>query len=241
MDYKNILKNSFPDEEVFFTNKKLLVVMLGVFADFDSFEYAQQLSALSKKITNSSIEIIAIGIGNQKSKEYFCHFNKLDLKNVLAIKNDYLHRIFNLNRGLTSPMPAILNLLIMCTGINSKGTIKEVLRGYLGDKKAKSIFTSDQIIKLGQYSLFKGKMFNIFSEEDILRPFELATRRLLNMIEIISNWTTYVPDESFLTQRGATILINEKDEILYKFSSDSLLGYSKNMSKPLSFLDVYLK
>ena len=78
------------------------------------------------------------------------------------------------------------------------------------------------------------------SKQDVLRPLELATRRLINMIEIISNWNIYVPDASFLTQRCATILINEKDQILYEFISDSILGYSKNMSKPLSFLDEFL-
>ena len=60
------------------------------------------------------------------------------------------------------------------------------------------------------------------------------------MIEILSNWNIYVPDSSFLTQRGATILFNENDEVLYEFISESLLGYSSNMISPLSFLDDFL-
>jgi len=88
--------------------------------------------------------------------------------------------------------------------------------------------------------LFKGKMFDIFSEKEILRPFELATRRLMNMIEILSKWNKYVNDTSFLTQRGATILLNENDELLYKFISESLLGYSSKMSAPFAFLDNFL-
>jgi len=60
------------------------------------------------------------------------------------------------------------------------------------------------------------------------------------MIEILSNWDTYVPDPAFLTQRGATILLNEKDEIIYEFISESLLGYARKMSYPLSFLDNIL-
>ena len=60
------------------------------------------------------------------------------------------------------------------------------------------------------------------------------------MIEILSNWSTYVPDSNFLTQRGATILLNENDEVLYKYFSESLLGYSSKMSAPLSFLDDVL-
>ena len=61
------------------------------------------------------------------------------------------------------------------------------------------------------------------------------------MIEILSNWKTYVSDSSFLTQRGATILLNEKDEVLYEFISESLLGYARKMSSPLSFLNDILK
>ncbi len=111
----------------------------------------------------------------------------------------------------------------------------------MGDKNAKSLFAFDDDINLGSVSLLKGNMFDIFSKKQNLRPFELATRRLMNMIEILSNWNTYVPNSAFLTQRGATIFLNEKDEILYEFISESLLGYSSNMSKPLSYLDDILK
>ena len=128
----------------------------------------------------------------------------------------------------------------MCVGLGSQGTLSEVLRGYLGDKNSKCLFSSNEDIKIGSIYLFKGKKFEIFSKEKILRPFELATRRLMNMIEILSNWNTYVPDPSILTQRGATFLLNEKDEILYKYISESLLGYSSKMSTPLSFLDGFL-
>ena len=145
-----------------------------------------------------------------------------------------------MNAGFDSKMPAIINLLIMCMGIKSRGTIKEVLRGYFGDKNAKSLFAFDEDINLGPLSLLKGNMFNIFSKEQNLRPFELATRRLMNMIEILANWKTYVPDATFLTQRGGTILLNEKDEVLYEFISESLLGYASKMSAPLSFLDDIL-
>ena len=240
MNYKNEIKEFFRNERIFLHQRKTLIVLLGSFADFDSFEYSQQLSAQSIKLENNSVEWMMIGIGSEKSKEIFCKFNKLNTQNVFAVKNADLHEKLNLNSGFVSPMPAILNLLVMCAGINSRGTIREVLRGYLGDKNSKSLFAFDEDINLGPFSLFKGEMFDIFSKNQNLRPFELATRRLMNMIEILSNWNTYVPNNKFLTQRGATILLNEKDEILYKFISESLLGYSRTMSKPLSFLDDFL-
>ena len=239
MDTKNILYESFPEHETLNSRKKRLIVLLGSFADFDSFEYAQELSAQSKKLAKLSVDLILIGIGNEKSKEYFCRFNDIDTKNVIAVKNAEIHEKLNLNPGFVSPLPAIFNLIVMCVGIKSNGTIKEVLRGYLGDKNAKGLFEPEQDIKIGPFPSAKGKMFEFFSEKNILRPFELATKRLINMIEILSNWNTYVPDSSFLTQRGATILLNENDEVMYKFISRNLLGYSTNMSSPLSFLDDF--
>ena len=240
MNYKNVINEFFGKERIFLDQKKYLIVLLGSFADFDSFEYAQQLSAQSNRLANYSVDLILIGIGSEKSKESFCEFNNIDIKNVFAVSNADLHKKLNMNAGFDSKMPAIINLLIMCMGIKSRGTIKEVLRGYFGDKNAKSLFAFDEDINLGPLSLLKGNMFNIFSKEQNLRPFELATRRLMNMIEILSNWNFYVPNTKFLTQRGATILLNENDEILYEFISESLLGYSRKMSNPLSFLDDYL-
>ena len=241
MDTKKIFYEFFPNEKIFFSKKKRLIVLLGSFADFDSFEYCQQLTFQSKELSKKSVDLILIGIGSEKSKELFCRFNNIDNRNVFAVCNADLHKKLNLNSGLVSPLPAILNLLLMCAGINSRGTMKEVLRGYLGDKNSNSLFRSEEDIKIGPFNLFKGKMFEIFSKKEILRPFELATRRLMNMVEILSNWVIYVPDSAFLTQRGATILLNENDEVLFKFISKSLLGYSSQMGTPLSFLDDFLK
>ncbi len=240
MNYGNVIKEFFGEEKIFLDQKKTLIILLGSFADFDSFEYCQQLSAKSKELANNSIDLLVIGIGSEKSKERFCKFNNIDIKNVVAVKNDKIHKKLNLNPGFVSPMPAIINLLFMCAGIKSKGTLKEVLRGYFGDKNGKSLFAFDEEINIGPFSFLRGEMFDIFSKRQNLRPFELATRRLMNMIEILSNWDTYVPDPAFLTQRGATILLNEKDEIIYEFISESLLGYARKMSYPLSFLDNIL-
>ena len=240
MNYKNVIKEFIGKERVFLDQRKCLIVLLGSFADFDSFEYSQQLSAQSKRLAKDSIDLILIGIGSEKSKEFFCKFNKIDIQNVVAVENANLHKKLNLNKGFVSKMPPIINLLIMCMGIKSRGTIKEVLRGYFGDKNAKSLFAFDEDIYLGPFSFLKGNIFGVFSKKQNLRPFELATRRLMNMIEILSNWNTYVPDAAFLTQRGGTILLNEKDEVLYEFISESLLGYASKMSVPLSFLDDIL-
>ena len=69
----------------------------------------------------------------------------------------------------------------------------------------------------------------------------LATFRLNNMNEIIQNWSDYILNEEYLPQRGATFLLNEKNQIIYKFFSNDVLGYSSNMRDPLGFLTDYIK
>ena len=47
--------------------------------------------------------------------------------------------------------------------------------------------------------------------------------------------------EILLNLKGVAVVLNEKDEVLYEFISESLLGYASKMSSPLSFIDDILK
>lgn len=40
-------------------------------------------------------------------------------------------------------------LLAMCAGIGAPGTLREILRGYFGDKKAPERFRDDDVVKAG--------------------------------------------------------------------------------------------
>jgi len=55
MNYKNVIKEFFGKEKIFHEQRKSLIVLLGSFADFDSFEYAQQLSAQSQKLAKTQL------------------------------------------------------------------------------------------------------------------------------------------------------------------------------------------
>ena len=83
MKYKNVINEFFGKERIFLDQRKSLIVLLGSFADFDSFEYCQQLSAQSKKLSKHSVDLILIGIGDEKSKESFCSSIRLILKMLL--------------------------------------------------------------------------------------------------------------------------------------------------------------
>ena len=61
------------------------------------------------------------------------------------------------------------------------------------------------------------------------------------MIEIIQIWKDYILDNKYLPQRGASFLLNDKDQIIYKYYSNDVLGYSSRMEDPLWFLSENCK
>ena len=52
-------------------------------------------------------------------------------------------------------------MLLMLSGINSFRTIKEVIRGYIGDRKAKQIYSEFDKIDILKYMLLHGIDFLI--------------------------------------------------------------------------------
>lgn len=204
---------------------KRLVVIFSQLGDFDSLEYADALVKSWEKISASSIQVHAIGIGNNISADRFCAFTGYPRDHLSTEPNAELHHDLGLYQGLNSGGGPWPNLLLMCAGLGSPGTLKEVIRGYTGDRSAPSRLTN---------SLFDlaGKNFQ--------RPFELATVRLQNMVEVLGRWGTYLPDQSHLCQRGGTYLLDENNELLYYHYDKGILGFSETMAQPLSFLDAYL-
>ena len=77
-----------------------------------------------------------------------------------------------------------------------------------------------------------------FKFEGFQRPFELATLRLANMGQVLSNWSTYVPNSAYLTQRGGTFLFDQQGELIYEHRDPGILGFAANMSYPLAFLEL---
>ena len=132
-------------------------------------------------------------------------------------------------------------MFLMLSGINSFKTIKEVFRGYTGDGNAKSIYSELDKIEVLKFLKFSGSSFKKVFGDGYLRPFELATFRLNNMYEIIQNWEDYILHEKYLPQRGASFVLNNKNQVIYKFFSNDVLGYSSNMRDPLGFLSNLVK
>ena len=216
--------------------KYTLIVLFGLLGDFDSIEYAINLKKFIQSNQKDDLNIFALAIGKEKGKEKFCNFTGFPKEKLEVVSNNKIHSDLNISKGIDIGLGGWLNMFLMLSGINSLKTIKEVFRGYTGDRSAAQIFTEMDQIQFLNFIKLSGNSFTNSFGEGYLRPFELATFRLNNMIEIIKNWNDYILDNKFLPQRGASFILNNEDQIIYKYFSKDVLGYSPTMDNPLLFL-----
>jgi len=208
------------------TGERRLVLLFSQLGDFDSLEYAQALVAALPQLQRAGIQLLAIGIGDDDSADRFCTFTGFP-RSCLQVEGDNsLHLALGLYQGLQAPGGPWPNLLLMCAGIGSPGTLAEVFRGYTGDRSAPQRLTTP--------------LFRLAGGEGFQRPFELASVRLQNMMEVLGRWRTYVPCDDFITQRGGTFLLDADDSLLYVHLDRGILGFSETMANPLQFLDPFL-
>ncbi|WP_019505149.1 peroxiredoxin-like family protein [Pleurocapsa sp. PCC 7319] len=224
---------------------KTLVLLWSQLGDFDNLEYAWWLKKENKQLQAQEITVKAIGIGDRNSGLKFCEYTDFPQDSLFVDPTAKIHRQLDLYQGLSVKFPllpakysAFINLMLMCAGIGSPGTLPEVFRGYKGDRQAPQLISNDEVIEDTPLPSIKGSLFKLAGGEGFQRPFELATLRLRNMTEVLSNWNTYVPDATYLTQRGGTFLFSADGELLYEHRDRNILGFAANMSYPLSFLEV---
>jgi AhpC/TSA antioxidant enzyme len=217
-----------------------LIIVLPQLGDFDSMEYAWWLQ---RETLPPTMAIRLVGIGDRSSGQRFCEFTGFNPDWLFVDPNAELHKQLGLYAGLSLKLPLLsnaqnawLNLMLMCAGIGSPGTLAEVLRGYIGDRSAPQLIGSDEEIKAFPLPVLKGSFFNLVGGSGFQRPIELATLRLRNMSEVLSHWGTYVPNADFLAQRGGTFLIDNQGQVLYEHRDRGILGFAENMNRPLSFL-----
>ena len=234
--------NKLIEEFNFNGNKKYkLIILFGLLGDFDSFEYAINLTKFLDSNQNTDLNIFAVGIGNKIGKEKFCNFTGFPRENLEVIPDNKIHNDLMASKGIDIGLGGWINMLLMLSGVNSLKTIKEVIRGYTGDRNSKQIFSELDQIKLLNILEFSGNSFKFAFGDGYLRPFELATFRLKNMIEIIQNWEDYIFNDKFLPQRGASFILNNQNQVIYKYFSHDVLGYSSKMNNPLGFISEVCK
>ncbi|RZM77982.1 peroxiredoxin-like family protein [Leptolyngbya iicbica] len=225
------------------TAERTLVLIWPQLGDFDSLEYAWWVMRDWERLRAEHIDVRAVGIGDRASGQKFAEFTQFPADCLWVDPSADLHRQLDLYSGLTIDWPILrpsqaawVNLMLMCAGIASPGTLREVLRGYTGDRTAPQLIGDEETIEDTPLPTMKGSFFRWAGGSGFQRPFELATLRLRNMTEVLSHWSTYVPDAQYMTQRGGTFLFNQAGELLYEYRDRGILGFAENMSNPLSFL-----
>lgn len=148
-------------------------------------------------------------------------------------------------------------VFLMLLGVGSPGTIQTVLSGYFGNRDFTAEQTSwvDEALKQGAAqgrfptrvprrlpweaampgedqwvdvadagsSIWDGRGFG----ETGLRPFELATVRLQNMVSgIIEHWDELKPpDDELLVQQGGAVVLRNGGEAVYYYRDKGILTY----------------
>jgi hypothetical protein len=132
---------------------KLLVLIWSQLGDFDNLEYAWWLLKEKEEIEARGITIRAIGIGDRNSGIKFCEYTGFPQDWLFVDAKAEIHELLRLYRGLSIQFPLLsssqkawLNLILMCAGIRSPGTLKEVFRGYKGDKKAPQLIADEEVV-----------------------------------------------------------------------------------------------
>ncbi len=223
--------------------ERTLVLVWPQLGDFDSMEYAWWVKRDWERLQEENIAVRAVGIGDRAAGEKFAEFTGFPAENLWIDPTATLHRELQLYSGLTVDWPLLrpsqvawVNLMLMCAGIASPGTLREVLRGYTGDRTAPQLIDDEETVDGTPLPPLKGAFFRWAGGSGFQRPFELATLRLRNMTEVLNHWSTYVPDAQYMTQRGGTFLFNSAGDLLYEYRDCGILGFAEDMSNPLSFL-----
>eukprot|EP00873_Tetraselmis_striata_P022378 jgi/Tetstr1/442642/TSEL_030737.t1 len=196
--------------------QRILVPFLTQFGDFDSWELAQKLVDRLPELREAGVEVVAIGIGSLAAARKFCTSTGFPMGNLYADTTGKAAMALGFPPGLgrkggeleslEGKVNGYVKLLLMCAGIGSPGTLREVFRGYLGDKSAQPVFKTGSAVDLSWKRAFDvvGKGYQ--------RPFELATLRGRNMVNILSNWGSLTPkDSDLLVQRGGVLLLQRSD------------------------------
>ena len=223
----------------------MLVLVWPHLGDFDPLEYAWWLQRERDRLFSDGIMVRAVAIGDRAAGQKFCEFTGFPAEWLFVDPEAELHQQLGLYAGLSWQLPgfdaaqnAWANLVLMCAGLGSPGTLREVLRGYAGDRTAPQLIGDDEVVRAKPLPALTGETFQLAGGKGFQRPFELATLRLRNMGEVLSNWRTYVPDARYLTQRGGTFLFDANGELIYEHRDRGILGFSATMGRPLAFLEA---
>jgi hypothetical protein len=203
------------------------------FADFNAWEYAQRLKAVDAELAAMGVELTLVGIGTQAAGAKFAELLDLPADRIYADPTGASHRALGFSPGALPnvEIPPLVKLAVMLGGVGSPGTIEAVIRGYFGDPSADAKWVNLALQQGAAKGRFPAELpSNAFDNVGRagLRPFELATLRLQNMLQgILQNWEALAPkDPSLALQQGGTVVYDWRGELIYRYADEGILVYT---------------
>lgn len=145
-------------------SNKLLLVFLTHLGDLGSWELAQRIKYYLPVLKANQVNLVAIAPGSLDNAKVFCQNNPFPSDNLYMDREAICYQNLGFSRGAFPDLKVspYLKLLPMLAGIESKGTIPEVLRGYFGDRNASPAWIKDSL-KLVDQSKFdiEGKNYQV--------------------------------------------------------------------------------
>ena len=202
-----------------------VLVFLSHFGDLTSWEYAQKLRDNMGALEERGGGVSVVGLGTPANGRKFAELLDFPLMHLYACPDLAVYKALGFAEGFLpdAAVSPYLKLLGMLAGAGSPGTIREVVRGYVGDRDARQIFESSPFDVLGT---------------GYQRPFELATLRLSNMVGLgalapegaaasgcLPNWAELVSDEALICQQGGTLAF-EGARLLHAQRDSGILKYA---------------
>uniref|UniRef100_A0A7S0LUB8 Uncharacterized protein n=1 Tax=Coccolithus braarudii TaxID=221442 RepID=A0A7S0LUB8_9EUKA len=213
-------------------------------ADFNTVEYMQRLRVFLPKLQAKGISRVLMVV-NGDASQVAKLAGLLDMPVMVELLADpagEAGRAFGVSRGFRPDderLSSFAKLFVVGIGLGPPwGTLWPVMRGYLGDRNGRREWI--------QASLQQGQsagrwpdplqlsedgervIANAFDNTPLLggwgvRPFELATLRLQNLIMQAQNWGQLKPlDDRCLTQLGGCTVVGAGGETLYSWVDQGL-------------------
>ncbi|EKX40635.1 hypothetical protein GUITHDRAFT_88647 [Guillardia theta CCMP2712] len=213
-----------------------LLVFLTHFGDLSSWEYARQLLHYMPLLHSRGVKVMAIGIGSQEAGKKFADQLKFPEELLFFDPDASCAAELGFSAGFgrssardaqSNPLSPYLRLLPMLLGIGSPGTLGQVIYGYFGDRGYDPKWTVSHLrdFATGSFPFVEPELFDRLGS-GYLRPFELATVRLQNMIGILEQWNELIPEnQDLVVQQGGTIVM-EGDQTIYRFDDRGILVYA---------------
>jgi len=215
---------------------KSLVVLLTHWGDLTCWEYAQKLRYSLPELQEKGVQVTLVGIGGQEAAKEFAESNGIPTTMLYTDSNAACAGALGLSPGFGRDTPQqpqandaspYLRLLPMLLGVGSPGTLGRVIYGYFGDRSSNPKWIPEQLkrTQTGRFPYVDPATFDALGD-GYLRPFELATVRLQNMISVLSRWEQLIPDnKDLIVQQGGTLVFDGED-CTYRYDDKGILVYA---------------